>query len=408
VAEVESMKKTKRSFINRILWRIGIASVGLCSFLAVVCGLGDYLYPDSLSCYCGTQLSSKALFDLDARESSSCVEGQVRFLGAIPIKNVKVRYYEKNSLVPGGMSFGLKVETKGLTVTSLDGFYSGGKQVFPAKDAGILQGDQIISVNGMELSDNTQLVKMVEKSNGEKLELLVERGGERLSFELRPFFCDSEKKYRAGLWVKDSAAGIGTVTYFDPVDGSFGGLGHGITDKGTGEVSEILSGKVYSVRLEGVVKGKQGDPGELRGSFVGAPVGIIEKNTASGVFGKYSRLPKTEAEAVEIGLKDEVNTGEARILCAVDGEGVKSYEVMIEKIISKDTPTKNLLIRVTDPELLSLTGGIVQGMSGSPIIQNGKLVGAVTHVLVNDPTRGYGIFIENMLDAAEMPMAKAS
>lgn len=402
------MKKIKRSFFKRILWRIGIASVGLCGFLAVVCGLGDYLYPDSVSCYCGTQISSKAFFNVEAKESSSCVEGQVCFMGAIPIKNVEVRYYEKTSLVPGGMTFGLKVETKGLTVTSVDGFYSRGKQVFPAKDAGVMQGDIIISVDGMELDNNTQLVKMIEKSKGGQLELLVERKGKRLSLKLSPFFCDSEQKYRAGLWVKDSAAGIGTVTYFDPVDGRFGGLGHGITDKGTGEVSKITSGEVYSVRLDGIVKGKQGDPGELRGSFMGGSVGKIDLNSQSGVFGRFSKLPQTQAQAIEIGLKDEVEVGEAKILSAVGGDGVKSYEVSIEKIISKDTATKNLLVKVTDPELLSLTGGIVQGMSGSPIIQNGKLIGAVTHVLVNDPTRGYGIFIENMLEAAQMPLAKAS
>jgi stage IV sporulation protein B len=217
---------------------------------------------------------------------------------------------------------------------------------------------------------------------------------------------DKNGDYKGGLWVRDSIAGIGTVTFIDPKTGNFAGLGHGICDPDTGTLIPVKEGGVYGVVLNDIKKGNKGKPGVLRGCLDQSIKGKVKKNANSGVYGNLSKLPE-DAITIDVARKNEVKTGKASVICSLDGK-VREYEASIEKIISADGAVKNFLIKITDQRLLALTGGIVQGMSGSPIIQDGKLVGAVTHVMVADPTEGYGIFIENMLAAAQMPMAKAS
>ena len=227
----------------------------------------------------------------------------------------------------------------------------------------------------------------------------INRDGREITFELTPVFSEYSRTYQVGMWVRDSTAGIGTMTFYEPSSGAFGGLGHPICDIDTGSVIPISSGEIVDVKINNVKKGYEGVPGELQGSFIsGDAIGILNKNNKYGVFGSLLIKPDT-SKAIPMGLKQDVRVGEATILTTVDGTIPKEYSISIEKIDYRNNDTaKNMVIKITDKELLEKTGGIVQGMSGSPIIQDGKLVGAVTHVFVNDPSKGYGVFTENMYE----------
>ena len=235
------------------------------------------------------------------------------------------------------------------------------------------------------------------------------RNGKEYTAHVTPEYSKTEGKYKSGLWVRDSGAGIGTVTFIDPETLSFGGLGHGICDGDTGELIPMDRGSVLGVRINGINKGAAGAPGEIKGYFNSGKTGTLIKNTTCGVYGVFTELPKgLPSEAVCLGGREELKEGDAYIWCTLDDSGPQKYSIRISEINRSATGNKCFSITVTDRALIEKTGGIVQGMSGSPIIQNGKIVGAVTHVLVNDPTTGYGIFIENMLNAAQMPMAKVA
>lgn len=229
----------------------------------------------------------------------------------------------------------------------------------------------------------------------------VRRGNLTFSVNVTPAKSASENRYKLGAWVRDSSAGIGTMTFYDETSGIFGGLGHAVCDIDTGEILPLQSGEVVPVDINGVVKGVSGEPGELRGSFAkGETLGALTQNGETGVYGKLRNFTAQE-ERVEVAMKQDVHTGAAQIITTIDGSGPQYFDVELEKVHFNDSsPTRNIIVKITDEKLLEQTGGIVQGMSGSPIIQDGKLVGAVTHVFVNDPTRGYGIFAENMLKTA--------
>ncbi len=312
-------------------------------------------------------------------------------------------------LIPGGDVFGARVFMPGVMVASLCEVNTEGGSVRPAESGGIQKRDLITHVDGREIRHAKQLTDMVEKSLGKSLSLTVERKGETLTLSLTPALCAENGRYRLGVIVRDRTAGIGTVTFIDPKDGSFGGLGHGICDPETGEVIPLSRGNVTDVHLLGITRGESGAPGELRGVLGMRRRGALTVNSASGVFGVLTDLPQNaEKEALPIARASQVKVGKAHILCTLsDGEKCR-YEIEITKINEKNKDSKCFSIRVTDPALIEKTGGIVQGMSGSPIIQNGRLIGAVTHVTVNDPTAGYGIFIENMLAAMPMPLKKAA
>ena len=288
------------------------------------------------------------------------------------------------TLIPGGCTVGVKLYTQGLVVT---GFEAGS----PAKAAGLKKGDVIVEADGEAVHTTASLREHIED---EPVVLTVLREGKRASF------CVTPRDDAIGAYVKDSVAGIGTVTYYDPNTGAFGALGHGVCGGDTGQLVPVEAGVVVPSTVTQVRRGSGGDPGELKGKFdVEAIQGEIAKNTEQGIFGNLS-VPLT-GKPIPVGRSRDVEKGPATILANVSGREVQAYEVEILKVFSDNGESgRNLLLKITDPNLLTATGGIVQGMSGSPIVQNGKLVGAVTHVLVNDPTRGYGIFIENMLDAA--------
>jgi len=274
--------------------------------------------------------------------------------------------------------------------------------VSPAGEAGLRSGDVITSVNGQSVATTGDLSSAVAESGG-LCRLRVQRGGGSFSLTVTPVR-DGQDVFRLGAWVRDSATGIGTLTYYDEATGTFGALGHPISDGDTGDILPAAGGSIYPAKIMGVRVGQRGDPGELHGTFVGdaKALGELQQNTAQGIFGTMNGYANPLfPDGLPVGARSGVQLGEATILSTVDGGEVTRYACEITQVLSQSAAmTKSMVIKITDERLLGKTGGIVQGMSGSPIIQDGKLIGAVTHVLVNDPTRGYGIFIENMLDAA--------
>ncbi len=299
--------------------------------------------------------------------------------------------FAARQLVPVGEVIGLELSNGSVSVAAFDEEL--GKL---AQAAGLQVGDEIVAIDGMNVDDAQDIHLALERSNGQ-VQLRIVREKQERELCLTPAI--TSQGPRLGVYLKQGITGIGTVTWYDPATGAFGTLGHGVNDS-DGDLVQMTAGRAYEASVLSVKRGKIGEPGQLRGGVDGAAVlGSLQKNTLRGVFGSSDK--GWEGQAVEVAQSNQVKTGPATIRSTVSGDAVQEYSVEILKIYPKaKTEGRNLLIRVTDPGLLAATGGIVQGMSGSPIIQDGKLVGAVTHVLVNDPTTGYGIFIENMLDAA--------
>lgn len=320
--------------------------------------------------------------------------------GAIPVKTVRSVQVETRSVQVGGTPFGIKMFSDGALVVAFSDQYTSLGTENPAKEAGLKLGDLIVSAGGRAIRSNEELTQAITAAAGRSLSLVYRRDGQEHTTTLTPVEDAATGAYRAGVWVRDSSAGIGTMTFLDPLHGTFAGLGHAISDTDTGADITLLSGEIVPVMITGCVSGTAGSPGELRGEFSAVTAGTVLANDATGIYGSYTG-PQTGQNCV-VCQPQEIALGEAEIWTTVSGSTPKCYTVRIERVnMTSGDPNRNLLIKVTDPELLAATGGIVQGMSGSPIVQNGKLVGAVTHVLVNDPTRGYGIFASTMLEKAD-------
>jgi stage IV sporulation protein B len=404
------LKKRKKFFQRLTGW---LTALTLLAGSAV--GYYHYTLPDQFRVTAGTKLrlnqTGLSIIDTVNKEEITAsalksanqnYHAQLMLFDVIPIKTVSVKVVQEKLLVPCGTPFGIKMFTNGVMVVGVADIESAGKMINPAAVAGVKVGDIITAVNGKAVTQNSQVAKLIESSAGEPVKLSIKRNEEALTATLTPILSDVDGSYKGGLWVRDSTAGIGTVTFYDPSNGAFGGLGHGICDVDTNELMPLRSGDVISVTISGIVKGQKGRAGELRGYFNNDfPVGQLQANSEAGVYGTLNASP-VPAQAIPLAAKQEVKTGAAQIYTTVDGTAPRPYGIEIESINYQDgTKTKNLVVKVTDPDLLGKTGGIVQGMSGSPIVQNGKLVGAVTHVFVNDPTRGYGILAENMLEISE-------
>lgn len=331
--------------------------------------------------------------------STKLGSGELKLFNSIPIKKVDIKISDEKSVTPCGTPFGVKLYTRGVMVISMEDIAINGKYLNPAKNAGIQVGDIILSVNGIETDTNEKLSEIVTSSKGKSIKLKVRRDNVIFTTTLSPVSCDNSQ-YRIGIWVRDSSAGIGTMTFYDDNTGCFAGLGHGICDDDAGTILPLLSGDIVTAEISGLTKGTAGSAGSLRGYFADdTSIGTILTNSERGVFGKAEKAP-IDNDEIPIAWKQNVHTGEAKILATIDGNTPKYYSAWIESVSRNDSQeTKNMVIHITDEELLDKAGGIVQGMSGSPIIQDGKLVGAVTHVFVNDPTRGYAIFAENMYES---------
>ncbi len=317
----------------------------------------------------------------------------------VPVSAAGTPATTEKTLIAAGIPFGVRLHTDGVIVVNLTEVGGGEKTASPAKDAGIRKGDIIISVNGERMNSASSLCDTVEKNGEKELSILVRRGGEEKTFSVKAHRTDNGK-YKIGVLARDNAAGIGTVTFIDPETCMFMGLGHGICDGETGELVPVSYGTCEEVRLTEIIKGKKGAPGELRGFFTGKKTGKILKNSFTGVSGALSDIPADLSSAIYPAAgKSHVHSGKATVITSVDGSGRAEYEIVISEI-DEGSGQKNFTVEITDPRLLEKTGGIVQGMSGSPIIQDGYLIGAVTHVMISNPRKGYGILIENMLDAA--------
>lgn len=327
--------------------------------------------------------------------------------GNIPLKAVKVNVLPDMRVVPGGQSIGVKLQTAGVLVVGHHLVNSGKEKFSPGEKSGVHVGDMIIKMNDLFINDMNDVKKMVNESGdkNEPLLLLVVRGKEKLSLRLEPVKDSKDNEYRMGLYIRDSAAGVGTLTFYEPRSQAYGALGHVISDIDTGQAIVVGDGQIVQASVTSIEKGQSGNPGEKFARFYNENeiLGSITKNTPFGIFGRMKEQPKRSLynEPIPIALAEQVQEGPAKILTVVDGQKVEEYNIEIVNVVKQHFPaTKGMIIKITDKRLLDKTGGIVQGMSGSPIIQNGKMVGAVTHVFVNDPTSGYGCYIEWMLQDA--------
>jgi stage IV sporulation protein B len=358
---------------------------------------------------------SKVAFNLKQPiQIDSVAAGQadvkVNVFGLIPLKSVHVDVVPDLEVIPGGQSIGVKLTSDGIMVVGYNQVTAGEQRFSPAEKDGIKVGDVIIEIDGIKIKSTEQAAALINKAGKENriLEMKVLRSKEKVTLHVKPVKERGTDTYRIGLYIRDRAAGVGTLTFFDPKNRIFGALGHVITDVDTGQPITVSDGEIVHSSVTSIDKGESGQPGEKRGIFVDEDqvLGSITKNSDFGVFGKMYKMPDNAkiTKAIPIALAEQVKEGPAKILTVVEGQKVEEFDIQIVNVMKQKFPAiKSMVIKVTDPRLLEKTGGIIQGMSGSPIIQDGKVVGAVTHVFVNDPTQGYGVFIEWMLNEAGIP-----
>jgi len=314
----------------------------------------------------------------------------------IKCKTATVNVIEPCSVIASGKAIGIKVYMDGALIVGMSEIPF--THISPGKTAGLKNGDLIVSVNGNKIKSSDSLAEFVTKSNGGKLSLTVISEGETVEKEITPVYYKDSEEYKLGLWVRDSIAGIGTITYINPKDKSFAALGHAVEDPDTKTTTQVGHGSITECSISHIEKGNDGQAGEIRGSFSGEDIGIIKANKVNGIYGYLNT--ECEGDTVPIAVSTQVKKGKAQIYASVDNEGPRLYDIEITKVRkSRSNSPKSMVLKVTDKRLIEKTGGIVQGMSGCPIIQEGKLVGAVTHVFVNDPTSGYGIFAEWMYES---------
>ena len=330
---------------------------------------------------------------------------EVSLFNNISLKNVDVSVLPKTTVIPVGNIAGVKLYTSGVLVVGMSEIEgSDNKKYKPYENSGIEEGDTIIKVNETEINSTEELVETVNSSQGRDIQIKFIHDEETKECSITPVETRSHE-YKLGLWVRDSAAGVGTVTFYEPSTKTFGALGHGITDIDTNELINIASGEFVTTRILNITKGESGEPGKIQGTIENQQnIGTISKNSKFGVYGKVDNLSSLNIDTskeMEVALRDEIQTGKATILCSLDNQKPQEYEIEIQKIYKENNyDNKSMQIKVTDKRLLEKTGGIIQGMSGSPIIQNGKFIGAVTHVLVNNPQEGYAVFGDIMLKQA--------
>lgn len=320
-----------------------------------------------------------------------------RLFGILPVKEVAVVSGNRRYVAVSGKPFGIKMFCDGVMIVGFSDILTGTGYKNPAKLAGLKAGDIIVSIDGKTTRTNEDVEKLIDKSDGQPINILYLRGDKQASATLTAVKGTSDGKWKSGMWVRDSGAGIGTMTFYDLNKGYFCGLGHGIKDVDTHQELRLLSGEIVPVKITGVVKSKNGSAGQLKGSFMTTIAsGKILHNGKTGVYGKTYTADKDRL--MEVANPSDIKPGKATVLTTINGTQPQEYEIEIEKVnLTSADRNKNMVIRITDSRLLALTGGIVAGFSGSPIIQNGRLVGAVTHVFVNQVDRGYGIFATNML-----------
>lgn len=339
--------------------------------------------------------------DFQSAKSVGVNTADLKFLGIIPVKEQVIVKSQTRSVLVSGYPFGIKLYTNGVIVVGTKDINIDGKTVNPAREAGIQVGDIIISINNKKVYSSDEVEAILNDNNGEDYIISVRRGDDYKTFRLTPVYLDKEGCFKAGMWVRDSTAGIGTVTFYNKDAGTIAALGHPITDVDTGEIMPILNGEAVETAVTSVIKSSENETGSLCCDFLSKPLAKLEKNTITGVYGNYNNeLDLSPYCEYEVALPQEIKKGFAQIICTVDDTGPQVYSAEIMKI-SYNEEVKNMIIKITDEALIEKTGGIIQGMSGTPIIQNGKLIGAITHVMVNNPLKGYAIFSQTMLENSE-------
>lgn len=399
------MKKVSRAALCAKLSRCVAAVTGaVCAVLMTAVSYYSGTLPDSFVSEYGTHLEIDTAVPITAVElrrsravynEENTLSGReltLKLFGSVPIKEVREDEVKRPMLAAGGQAFGIRLVTDGVMIIDL-------KKIngrCPAKESGLRIGDVIETLNGERVASNARVSEIIRASGGEECSIEYRRGEKRASCTLYPVY--SEGSYRAGMWVRDSSAGIGTVSFIDPAAGVFAGLGHAICDADTHEPLPLSKGSVSEVTISGCKKSRKGEPGQLMGEFVGEETGELLKNCGGGVYGVLYDIPDPQT-LYPLGFAHEVHEGEATMIAQIDEGKPQSFSIEIEKLSGAESG-HDMIIKVTDEELISKTGGIVQGMSGSPIIQDGRLVGAVTHVFVDDPLGGYGIFAQTMYEYA--------
>lgn len=395
--------------MKRFFKALSIALLSACIFVFSAVCYGYSALPDEITVNDGEKIDFGDLYfckntepvrTASAGMNKTEYKSQITALKIVPVKDIKVSVTKRRFVAPSGDTFGIKLYTKGVIVVSIDSVTTSEGTADPAVTAGIKCGDIITHINGTPASSSQQVTDAVESSGGSPLRLKIDRNGEITELFLIPVM-SVNGKYKAGLWVRDSSAGIGTVTFYDDSSGMFAGLGHGVCDVDTGKIMPLSNGEAVRAKVNGFYKSSAGNPGELCGVFTDTALGNLRVNHEMGVYGELLR--PSGARVIPVALESEVKLGKAQMITTIDDGGPQYYDIEITKIYpSSDLSARNMIIKVTDPVLLEKTGGIVQGMSGSPIVQNSMLVGAVTHVFVNSPDQGYAIFAGRMLETMDL------
>ena len=379
----------------------------ICAFLFVLIGIGQAFMPNSVvldnndsavffKIYsCSEKSTSKLLVDY---QSAVPKQRTLKLFGIIPVKNIIVKNQNDKVLFVSGDTFGIKLYTDGVIVVGTQNVETSNGKINPAKNAGVEVGDVVVSINNKKVYNSLDVENALNDNNGKDYEIIIKRNETFKNVVLTPAYSDKEGCFKAGMWVRDSTAGIGTITYYDEDNGTFAALGHPINDVDTNKKMPLVDGQAVEAKVSNVYKATNGETGSLSCIFKNNVIGKLTDNTDCGIFGKYNAI-SSNTVPYPVATKQEIEKGPAQIISSVTKDGKQYYDIEIERIsYAEDNDNKNMIIKVVDDDLISKTGGIVQGMSGSPIIQNGKIIGAVTHVFVNDATKGYAIFIENMLE----------
>lgn len=369
---------------------------------------GNIVLPDKIEAYSTKKIEYKSvysvennsLYQVDYQNSSkvSPVENDIKLLGIIPVKTTSIIQSKPKKVSVSGESFGIKLYTDGVIIVGIRDVETDNGKCNPAKEAGLEKGDIIIEINGKKVYSADSVTDILNDNNGKDYKITVKRNGNYKEFLLKPAYSSSQGCYKVGLWVRDSTAGVGTITYYDKSNNTVSALGHPITDVDTNEIMPILDGEAVRATVTKIYKSKAGEAGSLCCEFTNDIIGTLKKNCQSGIYGKYTCTLKNTYE-YEVASPNEIVRGPVQILCTIDSGKAKFYNAQISRISYRENKKgKNMVVKITDERLLEKTGGIVQGMSGSPIIQNGKLVGALTHVIVDSPEKGYAIFAQDMVD----------
>ena len=373
-------------------------------------GWGKATIPDELYIASDGELDVNEVFTVSIDDCETAVREtesrhmynvSISLLNAIPVKSSTLTVSQRRYVVPGGSIIGLKLYTKGVIIVGMDEVQTNSGLINPAAQAGMAKGDSIISIDGQQVSTTSEVAGLFAQSMGKKMNVVFERDGNDYQTSFSLVMCSTDGRYKAGLWIRDSAAGIGTMTYYDRQTGVYGSLGHAVCDIDTGSVMNVSNGECVCAEITGCYKATNGCAGELCGVFINGSLGSLSINCQNGVFGVLSDFDEN-AGVVPVATASEVKTGKAQIIATVDKNAPQLYDIEITKLYTtSQDENRSMSIRVTDKRLIEYTGGIVQGMSGSPIIQNGMLVGAVTHVFVNDSTQGYAIYAEKMMETSD-------